>query len=324
MSWFRLEFDLPGNHKPRALARELGVSRHEALGILVTLWCEVGRLAPDGSLVDYAPEDVEDFAGWRGEPGQLVQALLTVGLLDEAPEGLVVHGWIERAEAYRKAQDKAKQRAKDKAKQRPRPVVDTSETGRPKVTTDGDVDVDVDQEDLRPGGSATRAPAPPPATGDEQPPLVLEAEEAPPAPDVVVEVPCRGRQGRPYAVTRAELDAWAKAYPGVNVEAQARKAAGWAQTRPSKRKAHRNIPRWLCDVWFAPELGKGPSPPRGGGRQAEQEARNRAVLDAWEREQTEGAPNARGLLDLVPDGASGWVEAEADERGAQAPERSTT
>lgn len=331
MSWFRVEADMPDHPKVRRLARVLGISRREAVGLVTMLWCQVCRFAPDGALVDYSADDVEDLAGWDGEQGALVEALRRAELVDETDEGLVVHGWMERAESFKKAQAKARQRAdRDKGTTVARRSRDKATT----VAPDGTGRDGTGRErtkDLRPGGSATRAPAPPPPgdgppppVDDDRPSLVLEPSECEPAPDVVVEVPCKGRQGRPYAVTRAELDAWAKAYPGVNVEAQVRKAAGWAANRPAKQKAHRNIPRWLCDVWFAPELGKAPAPARGGGRQLDLETRNRAVLDAWEREQAQSATGPPPVAEPGDGDASGWVEAEDDERGAQAPERRAT
>ena len=108
--WFKFESDAPDHPKTRRLARALGLSKRETVGLLAMFWASVCRFAPDGNLRDLSAEDIEDLAGWDGEPGALLPALVGAALIDETAEGLQVHGWMARAEAYRRAQSRQRAR----------------------------------------------------------------------------------------------------------------------------------------------------------------------------------------------------------------------
>lgn len=71
---------------------------------------------------------------------------------------------------------------------------------------------------------------------------------------VADESPCVLRvplvDGSFHNVTRANVDSWAPAYPGIDVEAQLQKARVWLEENPRKRKTKAGIGRFLT-AWLA-------------------------------------------------------------------------
>jgi hypothetical protein len=73
------------DRKTRALMRLLGKG---AEVLPLRLWSHVsGRHGADGRLAGYKPQEMEDAAGWWGEPGKFVAAMLEVGWLEPLPDG---------------------------------------------------------------------------------------------------------------------------------------------------------------------------------------------------------------------------------------------
>lgn len=70
-----------------------------AFRCLHRLWAYTAMNRPSGELLAMDHDDVEIAAGWRGERGALVNALVKVRLLDRAGDGtLSVHDWCEHNE----------------------------------------------------------------------------------------------------------------------------------------------------------------------------------------------------------------------------------
>ncbi|OQC36092.1 MAG: hypothetical protein BWX64_02214 [Acidobacteria bacterium ADurb.Bin051] len=112
-SWMRVDADLPGHPKVRRLCREAGVDTPTAVGLLVTLWCWALRYAADGDLSGYDAGELEDSAGWQGEPGRLAGALEVAGFVDRGPDGgLALHDWGERNEKVAQAAALARERVR--------------------------------------------------------------------------------------------------------------------------------------------------------------------------------------------------------------------
>lgn len=72
---------------------------------------------------------------------------------------------------------------------------------------------------------------------------------AEPDSPTVLTFPCRGRQ-REWRLTAAHLASLAADYPGLDVEAEARKAHAWAISNPGKQKTARGAPAFLAN-WLA-------------------------------------------------------------------------
>jgi uncharacterized protein YdaU (DUF1376 family) len=67
---------------------------------------------------------------------------------------------------------------------------------------------------------------------------------------VVAVLPCVGKGPKTYGVTTAQVDGWAKDFPGVDVPAEVRKARAWLEANPRKRKTATGIPAFLVG-WFS-------------------------------------------------------------------------
>jgi len=79
------------------LARDLGVDEAKAVGLMGCLWAWTLRMAVDGNYSSFEVEDIELGAKWDGEPGAFAAAALKRRLLDETPDGLVCHDWLDYA-----------------------------------------------------------------------------------------------------------------------------------------------------------------------------------------------------------------------------------
>ena len=64
---------------------------------LIRLWCWVGQYRDDGRLYDVADDEIEIVAaGWTGESGKFLEAILALRWADRDDEGVVVmHDWAE-------------------------------------------------------------------------------------------------------------------------------------------------------------------------------------------------------------------------------------
>ena len=76
MSWFKLESSFRDHRKILRLARRLNVTRVEARGLVVGLFCRVSSEAPDGCLDSWEPEEIADAADFAGDPKELWEALV--------------------------------------------------------------------------------------------------------------------------------------------------------------------------------------------------------------------------------------------------------
>jgi len=88
-----------------------------------------------------------------------------------------------------------------------------------------DLDLDLDLEDDREESCSD----PPPAASE---------------PAILV-FPTVGRGPREFGLTRSMLDAWADAWPGIDVLAEAKKALAWVNANPTKRKTAAGMPAFL-------------------------------------------------------------------------------
>lgn len=123
--WIPSQVGLRNHPKTRRLARALGVPVPHVIGHLHCLWYWALEYAPDGDLEDFDSEDLADAAGWEGDPGQFIEALLECGskgrpgFLSRVSGRLTIHDWEDnQGDGYRaRIQAAAKKRAQRAAKQ---------------------------------------------------------------------------------------------------------------------------------------------------------------------------------------------------------------
>lgn len=106
--WIRLYTSWPRHRKTIALRRILGTAE-PILGV----WCWASENAPDGDLTTFTVEEIEDQAGWRGEPGKAMKAMIEAGFIDVIDNKTVLHEWEDGAGAGVTSLKKTRDRMKE-------------------------------------------------------------------------------------------------------------------------------------------------------------------------------------------------------------------
>jgi hypothetical protein len=101
-------------------------------------------------------------------------------------------------------------------------------------------------------GTPAPAPAPAPST-EKNGSSALLAE--PPAPPLVI-FPCVGKGFDSWALTEAQRNDWAKAYPALDIVSECRKACTWLAANPTRRKTARGMPAFLVG-WLNRSTNRG-------------------------------------------------------------------
>jgi len=92
---FRVAITFADHPKTHKLMRRCG---DKACWHLMRLWGFVAANKPDGNLGSMDEEDVEIAAGWNGEKGLFVSALLDLRMLEGEPGSFSVHDWTDHNE----------------------------------------------------------------------------------------------------------------------------------------------------------------------------------------------------------------------------------
>lgn len=162
LPWLKVAVDFADHPKAFALGSRLSDPR--APLHLPAVWGHFARHYADGSMpdTDFAIRALERAALWTGEPGELVAALIDVGLLERRRKRIAVHGWEEWQEGHARKleRDRERMRAKRaKAREESRATVaDETRDGRAgEGEREGDQDSSLRSE-LAPGADALAAP----------------------------------------------------------------------------------------------------------------------------------------------------------------------
>ena len=110
----RIDIRLPRHWKYRKLKRAIGTAPME---YLIVFWGTVAEQKPDGNLIGWDSADIEDAAGWDGEPGVFCAAMMAAGFLDETETGFLPHDWADHqpwAVGAEERSEKARSAAKAK------------------------------------------------------------------------------------------------------------------------------------------------------------------------------------------------------------------
>lgn len=99
MAWIEFHQTMPRHKKTVRLARELKLSRREAVGLMCDLWCwALDNADKDGTLTDVDAEDIADAMDYPRKQGdKLVDALITCGYMNRVNGALVLHDWYDYA-----------------------------------------------------------------------------------------------------------------------------------------------------------------------------------------------------------------------------------
>lgn len=233
-----------------AIALRVALQRPLAWAYVAQMWCGVAQNAPSGVVEGPAAvAQLEEWAGWDGDPGQFVEALCLphVGLLDHTDRGFRVHNWdlhcgahIDRLERDRKRKADARAKTtKDKSDKRPGTVRGRSEDKTRKSADEHEGEQEQEQELIPHDQAGALAPRP-------VSPFVAFLRET--YPDI----------RDPW---KSEA-AWLKAYPGVDLLAEGLKARSWEVAQPNRAKKNHGafLNRWFSNATPAP-APKPPPPP---------------------------------------------------------------
>lgn len=93
MAWIKSDQSLANHPKLILLARELGISKVQALGHLHLLWYWVLEYADDGELkyLDLLPDACE----WNEDPNDFLKALIKYEFIDKVGDKHFIHDWLD-------------------------------------------------------------------------------------------------------------------------------------------------------------------------------------------------------------------------------------
>lgn len=131
MAWIESHQSLATHRKLLPFARQLGISRPEAVGTLHYLWWWALDNAPDGLLTNITPEDIAEVVYWKGNPDDLHKALCDNGWIDDG-ETPTLHDWDDYAGkliSQRKSNAEKQKRHREQLRNRDITVTSPSRNG---------------------------------------------------------------------------------------------------------------------------------------------------------------------------------------------------
>ena len=273
--WIELHDTAREHPKVLKLAKDLKIPPAHALGHLCSLWLWTLRMAPDGDLSSFERDDLEIAAGWLGEDGVLIDAMIKRRLIVENGDGLAIHDWDEYATHLKAAERKRKQRER---KKRSRDVTghtrnvtgchrtgaDTENVSRGVTLTDQTDQTDQTRTDqTRPEPTVARTAS--------------QSELVPASPPVITLPTTKGE----HPINQQDVLEWSSAYPGVDVHQALRSMRQWCISNPSKQKTPRGIRRFVTS-WLDRAQN------RGGGNSQKATgtpfSRSLQAMEAWANE----------------------------------------
>jgi hypothetical protein len=238
MTWIRLDCSLTRHPKVSRFGKSMGVGRHEAIGILVDLWTwAVDYCDGDGDLSKYTSDEILTALG-VGQQAALIQvdmieALLTAGLLDRQGERLTLHDWdehqgqlVSQREANRERQRRYRQ------KKRGVPLAD-----HPDIPT---VDATVTPSDAT---VTVTSPSPHGATYERT--NVDDVRTQRPAnrhdDDVVLEHEAL------TPITEGDCKKWRELFPSVDLDVELEKMRIYLESAPKSKAPKASLPRFAMN-----------------------------------------------------------------------------
>ena len=227
--------------KFKRLQRALNESIRGTVGLLEMLWTATAKNCPEGDVGRFTDEEIAIMCDWDGDPEKLVCALVKCGWLDQCDNyRLIIHDWAEHCPQFVKgfmskhqrefARQVTKQPAKQPAKQLTKqPTIAGCHSTLPPSLTKPNL--------TKPNQVYSCSEA----EGRSEPDSmeVVEADE------IVEEFPVVGTKGSSWGMPRSLLEELKRAYPPLDVPAEARLARAWLVANPTKRKTPNGMPRFL-------------------------------------------------------------------------------
>ena len=90
---------VPDHPKFTELKMILGLTKGACLGYIECIWHFCGRYTPQGNIGKYSDRQIESWCEWDGEPGALIEALVSARWIDaDETHRLIVHDWPQHAD----------------------------------------------------------------------------------------------------------------------------------------------------------------------------------------------------------------------------------
>lgn len=85
---------------------------------------------------------------------------------------------------------------------------------------------------------------------------LIEAREREDGSPSLLVFPVIGVSGTEWALTQRQADNWRLLFPGLDIDAEARKALAWIQAHPDRRKTPKGMPKFLV-AWLTRTVDRG-------------------------------------------------------------------
>jgi len=113
----------------------------------------------------------------------------------------------------------------------------------------------------------------------EAPPACVEVQNAPATPaDVAMEFPINGG-AKVWHLPRSKLSEWSDTFPGINVEAECKRARQWCIDNPKRRKTANGMLAFLF-TWLSKEQNRGTGNRSGTGSDRQSAARYEGTFES--------------------------------------------
>lgn len=212
----------PNHIKAQRLKRRLKVPLYQVVGILEMLWQVASHSAWRGDIGRISDEDIAAALEWEGDASELVAALHQAGWLDPDPQCRYwIHDWHDHAPEYIKKKLRA-------AGLTP-PCRDTDE-----IVSGQCPDISV----LTMPCHALPIQSKKKDSSEVAEPPSKQLEPA------FLTYPTNGPV-KTWNLMAHQVGRWKEHFPGVDVEAECRKAVAWCEANPSQRKTSTGMPRFL-------------------------------------------------------------------------------
>mgnify|MGYP003674429358 CR=1 FL=1 len=215
MSWIRVDVALCRHPKVMRFGKLMGVSRHEALGMLLDLWTWATDYTENGDLTRYESDELMQLLGINQNAAliktDLLEALVTSGFVDREGDNLLLHDW-DMYQGQLEAQRKANRDRQRKYRQREKDVTVTN------ALPDG-----ATQRNERNDTKRTVRPA---DRQDEY--VVLEHEGLTP-------------------ITEGDCKKWRELFPSVDLDVELEKMYLYLEASPKSKKPKASLPRFALN-----------------------------------------------------------------------------
>lgn len=250
----RIDLSFVDHPKIKRLIRKSG---YEAFYGLIRIYSIAGKLYTKGIFKGCTEEDIEDFADWHGKSGELVQVLVSTGLLEKNNGVYKIHDW-EKHQPWIYNSEVRSENAKKSAKARwSNEIVESNneETDTERMRDACETHNNRNAPSPIPTPIPTPSPIPFPIPKEKESCSELSKEIS---GTPFIDLPMVGSVSSPlktFTVTEEDVKEYQEVYTNVDVKAELKKMKLWLDANPTKRKKNVKafIARWLAKAQDRPK-----------------------------------------------------------------------